>query len=64
MRKNELLVPASSLEVLKNCSYLWSRCGLHRGRGIRTQSQGKKNFTMEEMAEGIAFAHARELKFM
>ena len=27
---------------IKNCSYLWSRCGLHRGRGIRTQSQGKK----------------------
>ena len=58
MRKNELLVPASSLEVLK-IAVIYGADAVYIGGeafGLRAKA---KNFTMEEMAEGIAFAHAR-----
>ena len=61
MRKNELLVPASSLEVLK-IAVIYGADAVYIGGeafGLRAQA---KNFTMEEMAEGIAFAHARGVK--
>ena len=61
MRKNELLVPASSLEVLK-IAVIYGADAVYIGGeafGLRAKA---KNFTKEEMAEGIAFAHARGVK--
>lgn len=61
MRKIELLVPASSLEVLK-IAVIYGADAVYIGGeafGLRAKA---KNFTMEEMAEGIAFAHARKVK--
>ena len=58
MRKIELLVPASSLEVLK-IAVIYGADAVYIGGeafGLRAKA---KNFSMEEMAEGIAFAHAR-----
>ncbi|MCQ2527388.1 MAG: U32 family peptidase C-terminal domain-containing protein [Lachnospiraceae bacterium] len=56
-KKPELLCPASSLEVLK-CAVRYGADAVYIGGeafGLRAKA---KNFTMEEMAEGIAFAHA------
>lgn len=50
MRKNELLVPASSLEVLK-IAVIYGADAVYIGGeafGLRAKA---KNFTMEEMAE-------------
>jgi putative protease len=61
MRKIELLVPASSLEVLK-IAVIFGADAVYIGGeafGLRAKA---KNFSMEEMAEGIAFAHARGVK--
>ena len=61
MRKIELLVPASSLEVLKN-AVIYGADAVYIGGeafGLRAKA---KNFSMEEMAEGIAFAHAHQVK--
>ena len=59
--KIELLVPASSLEVLK-IAVIYGADAVYIGGeafGLRAKA---KNFSMEEMAEGIAFAHARGVK--
>ena len=61
MRKIELLVPASSLEVLK-IAVIFGADAVYIGGeafGLRAKA---KNFTMEEMAEGIAFAHKYGVK--
>lgn len=61
MRKIELLVPASSLEVLK-IAVIYGADAVYIGGeafGLRAKA---KNFSMEEMAEGIAFAHAHQVK--
>ena len=61
MRKIELLVPASSLEVLK-IAVIFGADAVYIGGeafGLRAKA---KNFTMEEMAEGIAFAHEHNVK--
>lgn len=61
MRKTELLVPASSLEVLK-VAVIYGADAVYIGGeafGLRAKA---KNFSMEEMAEGIQFAHARGVK--
>ena len=61
MRKIELLVPASSLEVLK-IAVIYGADAVYIGGeafGLRAKA---KNFSMEEMAEGIAFAHAHGVK--
>ncbi|MCI8896080.1 MAG: U32 family peptidase [Lachnospiraceae bacterium] len=61
MRKPELLVPASSLEVLK-IAVLFGADAVYIGGeayGLRAKA---RNFSMKEMAEGIAFAHARQVK--
>ena len=61
MRRPELLIPASSLEVLK-IAVIYGADAVYIGGeafGLRAKA---KNFTMEEMAEGIAFAHARGVK--
>ena len=55
-RRPELLVPASCLEVLKT-AVIYGADAVYIGGeafGLRAKA---KNFSMEDMAEGIAFAH-------
>ena len=57
----ELLLPAGSLPVLK-ISVLYGADAVYLGgetMGLRAKA---RNFTWEEMEEGIAFAHARGVK--
>lgn len=61
MRKIELLVPASSLEVLK-VAVIFGADAVYIGGeafGLRAKA---KNFTLEEMAEGVKFAHEHGVK--
>ena len=61
MRKLELLIPAGSLDVLKT-AVLYGADAVYLGGeafGLRAKA---KNFTNEEIKEGIAFAHERGLK--
>ena len=61
MRKIELLVPASSLEVLK-IAVIFGADAVYIGGeafGLRAKA---KNFSHEDMKEGIAFAHAHGVK--
>lgn len=56
MRKPELLIPAGSLEVLKT-AVLYGADAVYIGGeafGLRAKA---KNFSMEEIGEGITFAH-------
>lgn len=61
MRRPELLVPANNLEVLK-IAVIYGADAVYIGGeafGLRAKA---KNFTMEEIAAGIAFAHAHQAK--
>ena len=61
MRRPELLVPAGSLTTLK-IAVMYGADAVYIGGesfGLRANA---KNFTLEEMAEGIAFAHAHQAK--
>ena len=61
MRRPELLIPASSLEVLK-IAVVYGADAVYIGGeafGLRAKA---KNFSMEEIREGIAFAHAHDVK--
>ncbi len=61
MRKTELLVPASSLEVLK-VAVIFGADAVYIGGeafGLRAKA---KNFSLDEMREGIAFAHEHNVK--
>ena len=61
MRKPELLVPASSLEVLKT-AVIYGADAVYIGGeafGLRAKA---KNFTLGEMKEGVIFAHAHHVK--
>ncbi len=60
-KKPELLVPASSLEVLKTAVVFGADAVYIGGEAFGLRAKAK-NFTMEEMAEGIAFAHARRVR--
>ena len=57
-RKPELLIPASSLEVLKTAVIFGADAVYIGGEAFGLRAKAK-NFSMEEMAEGIAFAHER-----
>ena len=60
-RKTELLVPASNLEVLKT-AVIYGADAVYIGGeafGLRAKA---KNFTSQDMREGIAFAHERGVK--
>lgn len=61
MKKPELLIPASSPEVLKTAVRFGADAVYIGGEayGLRAKA---KNFSMEEMREGIAFAHAHQVK--
>lgn len=61
MKKPELLIPASSLEVLK-IAVIYGADAVYIGGeafGLRAKA---KNFSLEEMAEGIVFARRRGVK--
>ena len=57
----ELLIPAASLEVLKTAVIFGADAVYIGGEtfGLRAKA---KNFSMEDMKEGIAFAHAHGVK--
>ncbi|MDO4632868.1 MAG: U32 family peptidase [Eubacteriales bacterium] len=61
MKKPELLVPASSLEVLKTAVIFGADAVYIGGEayGLRAKA---KNFSREDMREGIAFAHEHGVK--
>ena len=59
--KPELLIPASSLEVLKTAVIFGADAVYIGGEAFGLRAKAK-NFSMEEMAEGIAFAHAHNVK--
>ena len=58
MRKTELLIPASSLEVLKTAVRFGADAVYIGGEmyGLRAKA---RNFSPEDMAEGIRFAHCK-----
>lgn len=60
-KKPELLVPASSLEVLRTAVMFGADAVYIGGEayGLRAKA---RNFSAEEMAEGIAFAHERGVR--
>lgn len=60
-RKPELLIPASSLEVLKTAVIFGADAVYIGGEAFGLRAKAK-NFSMEEMAEGIIFAHAHRKK--
>ncbi len=61
MRKPELLVPASSLEVLKTAVEFGADAVYIGGEAFGLRAKAK-NFSPEDMGEGIAFAHRRGRK--
>ena len=60
-KKPELLVPASSLEVLKTAVRFGADAVYIGGEAFGLRAKAK-NFSMEDMAEGIAFAHRHRVK--
>jgi len=61
MRQVELLVPASSLEVLKE-AVIFGADAVYIGGDVFGLRAKAKNFSNEEMAEGVEFAHGRGVK--
>lgn len=61
MRNVELLIPASSLEVLKTAVMFGADAVYIGGEAFGLRAKAK-NFSMEEMKEGIAFAHEHNVR--
>lgn len=61
MRETELLVPASSLEVLK-VAVIFGADAVYIGGEVYGLRAKAKNFSKEDMIEGIAFAHEHGVK--
>lgn len=61
MRRPELLVPASSLEVLKIAVVFGADAVYIGGEAFGLRAKAR-NFSREDMVEGIAFAHAHGVK--
>ncbi len=60
-RHPELLIPASSLEVLKTAVIFGADAVYIGGEAFGLRAKAK-NFTLDEMREGIEFAHAHDVK--
>ena len=60
-RHPELLIPASSLEVLKTAVIFGADAVYIGGEAFGLRAKAK-NFALEDMKEGIAFAHAHDVK--
>lgn len=61
VKKPELLIPASSLEVLKTAVMFGADAVYIGGEAFGLRAKAK-NFTLQEMAEGILFAHEKGVK--
>ncbi len=61
MRKTELLIPASNLEVLKTAVVFGADAVYIGGEAFGLRAKAK-NFSLKDMGEGIAFAHERGVK--
>ena len=61
MRELELLVPAGSLEVLK-VAVIYGADAVYIGGEMFSLREKAQNFSKEEMAEGIKFAHEHGVK--
>ena len=61
VKKPELLIPAGSLEVLK-IAVLYGADAVYIGGGAFGLRAKARNFSREDMKEGIAFAHAHGVK--
>ena len=61
MKKPELLIPASSLEVLKT-AVTFGADAVYIGGEVFSLRAKSKNFSMEDMREGIDFAHVHGAK--
>ena len=61
MKKPELLIPASSLEVLKTAVIFGADAVYIGGEAFGLRAKAK-NFSPDEMREGIAFAHEHGVK--
>ena len=61
MRTPELLIPASSLEVLKTAVIFGADAVYIGGEAFGLRAKAK-NFTKEDMQEGIDFAHKHGVK--
>lgn len=61
MRPVELLIPASGLEVLK-IAVIYGADAVYIGGEVFGLRAKAKNFSMEDMAEGIQFAHEHGVK--
>ena len=61
MKKPELLVPASSLEVLKT-AVRYGADAVYLGGEVFGLRAKAKNFSLEEMKEGVEFAHRYNVK--
>ncbi len=61
MKKPELLIPASSLEVLKVAVTFGTDAVYIGGEAFGLRAKAK-NFSMEEIAQGISFAHEHGVK--
>ena len=61
MKKMELLAPAGDLEKLK-IAVLYGADAVYFGGETFSLRAGAGNMTLEEMKEGIDFAHARDVK--
>ena len=60
-RHPELLIPASSLEVLKTAVIFGADAVYIGGEAFGLRAKAK-NFSLEDMKEGIASAHAHDVK--
>ena len=60
-KRPELLIPASSLEVLKTAVNFGADAVYIGGEAFGLRAKAK-NFSMEDMAEGIRFAHAHDVR--
>lgn len=61
IKKPELLIPAANLEVLKT-AVMYGADAIYIGGDLYGLRAKAKNFSMEEMEEGIAFAHSHGKK--
>ena len=62
MKHPELLIPASKSGSIKNSGCVWCGCSIYRWKKPLELRAKAKNFSMEEIREGIAFAHAHDVK--
>ncbi len=61
MKRPELLIPASSLEVLKTAVIFGADAVYIGGEAFGLRAKAR-NFSMQDMEEGIAFAHEHGVK--